>query len=324
MTRVGVVAIGRNEGQRLVDCLDALRAALGADGRIVYVDSGSTDGSVAEAEARGVEVVELDLATPFTAARARNAGIDRLRQGAVPEFVQFVDGDCTLDPDWLPFAIRHLDLHPNTAAVSGRLRERFPEASLWNRLCDDEWNTPVGQAKACGGIAMMRMYALDQVAGFNPRLIAGEEPEMCLRMRAKGWEIWRIDAEMALHDAAMTRFSQYWKRTRRGGHAWAEGAAMHGRSPERHGVRGLLRALGWGLALPLLALLGTLLTPWALLLLLAYPLQIARLALKAGGSRYAWAKAALMTLGKVAEAQGALGYARRRLTRAEARLIEYK
>ena len=326
MIRVGAIAIGRNEGARLVRCLAALRRAAGQGARIVYVDSGSTDGSTEAARAAGAEVVTLDPGQPFTAARARNAGIDRLRQaGAAPDLVQFVDGDCELQPGWLPAAIAHMDAHPRAAAVCGRRREIAPEASLWNRLCDLEWDTPVGPATACGGDALMRMAALDAVGGFDARLIAGEEPEMCLRMRRRGWEIWRIDAEMTRHDAAMTRFSQHWRRMRRSGHAFAEGAAMHGGPPERHGVRGLLRALGWGLALPLAALMGAALAgPWALLLLLAYPAQIARMALRGGGARFAWTRAALSVLTKFAEAQGALGYYLRRLGRGPVRLIEYK
>ena len=325
MTQIAAVAIGRNEGARLVRCLAALRREMGAGARVVYVDSGSTDGSLAAAEAAGAEVIALDLSIPFTAARARNAGIERLRQGDVPELVQFVDGDCELQPGWLAAATAHLDAHPKAAVVCGRRRETRPEASLWNRLCDIEWDTPVGEAKACGGDALIRMAALEDVDGYDPSLIAGEEPEMCLRMRAKGWTVWRIDHEMTLHDADMTRFSQHWRRMQRSGHAWAEGAAMHGGPPERHGVRGLMRALGWGALLPLLTLLGLVLVgPWALILLLAYPAQIARMALRAGGTRMAWTEAALSVLTKFAEAQGALGYFWRRLRRGPVRLIEYK
>lgn len=71
---VAAVAIGRNEGARLVACLESM---VGRVDPIIYVDSGSTDNSVAEARARGAEVVELDMSIPFTAARARNAGAAR-------------------------------------------------------------------------------------------------------------------------------------------------------------------------------------------------------------------------------------------------------
>lgn len=314
--RIGAVAIGRNEGERLIRCLASLTPVAG---RVVYVDSGSTDGSVAAARALGAEVVEIDLSVPFTAARARNEGLARLAEGGMPPLVQFVDGDCELLPEWIPAATAFLDAHPEVAVVCGRRRERHPQATLWNRLIDREWDTPVGEARACGGDALMRAEAVQAVGGFDPTLIAGEEPELCVRLRQAGWRVWRLDAEMTLHDAAMTRFGQWWRRASRAGHAFAEGAAMHGRPPERHNVGQLRRALLWGLALPLAAILGAVVTPWALLLLLAYPAQILRLSRRQG-----WARATFLTLGKAAEAQGALTYAWRRLTGRTGRLIEYK
>ena len=319
---LGAVLIGRNEGERLVRCLASVA---GQAERIIYVDSGSTDGSVAAAKAAGAEVVELDMTKPFTAARARNAGLERLRTDPAIDYVQFIDGDCELQPAWIITAQAFLKSNPRAAVAAGRLRERFPEASLYNRLCDAEWNTPIGQTKSCGGIAMMRCAALAEVGGYNPALIAGEEPELCIRLSAKGWEIWRIDHEMALHDAAMTRFSQWWRRTRRGGHAAAEGMALHGTGPERLGVAMTRRALIWGLALPLVTLLlGLLIGPWALLLLLAYPTQILRLARRYGGTRAAWEQAIFLTIGKFAECAGVVEYWGRRLMRRQAGIIEYK
>src|SRR4051794_6544130 len=104
MSELGVIAIGRNEGERLRRCLESL-SGLGLT--IVYVDSSSEDGSVELARGLGAEVVELDLARPFTAARARNEGFERLGQ-IDPEvrFVQFVDGDCEVAGGWLDTARR--------------------------------------------------------------------------------------------------------------------------------------------------------------------------------------------------------------------------
>ncbi|MGA9526403.1 MAG: glycosyltransferase [Myxococcaceae bacterium] len=242
---IGLVAIGRNEGERLRRCLESATKQVS---RLVYVDSGSTDGSVGWARGAGTEVVELDMSRPFTAARARNEGFARLKS-LVPdlEFVQFVDGDCELDASWIGTALAHLQAHPRAAVVCGRRRERFPEASVYNRLCDIEWDTPVGLATACGGDALMRVDAFEQVGGFAPELIAGEEPDLCFRMREKGWEIWRIDAEMTLHDAAMLRFDQWWKRNVRSGHAYAEALQRHGGSPERTAVKEVVSNVAWSL-----------------------------------------------------------------------------
>ena len=165
MNRIGLVAIGRNEGQRLHQCL---ASAMGVN-LIVYVDSGSTDNSVDLARELGVEVVNLDLSFPFTAARARNAGLEHLLQVCPDtEFVQFVDGDCEIVPGWLDLAQQTLSTQPDTAVVCGRRRERFPDLTVYNLLCDLEWDTPIGETKACGGDAMMRVTAFQPVGGFNP------------------------------------------------------------------------------------------------------------------------------------------------------------
>lgn len=311
--QVSVVVIGRNEGARLVRCLASLS---GAAAQIIYVDSGSEDDSVAAARAAGAEVVELDMTTGFTAARARNAGLAQ----AIHPLVHFIDGDCEMQPGWMGTAVAFLQAHPEVAALCGRLRERHPEASLYNRLADAEWDAEPGQVRACGGIALMRRDALDAVGGFDPTLIAGEEPELCLRLRRAGWTIWRLADEMALHDMAMTRFSQWWRRSRRGGYAFAEGAARFGAPPELHYVGETRRAWRWGIVLPALICLGALLTPWALLLLLAYPAQIARI--MARGTDLT--RAAFLVLGKLPEGLGVLHYKLDQLRGRRGALIEYK
>jgi GT2 family glycosyltransferase len=324
MPPLAVVVIGRNEGERLRRCFCSVCVP---GTTVVYVDSGSTDGSLVLAHAMGVDVVELDMRVPFTAARARNAGWRRVVQIAPDAaLVQFVDGDCELWPDWVAAARAHLHAHPEVGVVAGRLHERHPERSIYNRLCDIEWNTPAGDAKAVGGIAMMRIAALAAVGGFRDDLIAGEEPELCVRLRAAGWRVWRLADGMAWHDAAMTRFSQWWRRAVRAGFAFAEGAHMHGGPPERHWVRESRSALGWGLVLPL-AIVGLALAfgPQALWLALAYPLQFMRLFLRergAPGTRAA--RAFFLVLGKFAEASGELRYAASRRRGAPSHLIEYK
>lgn len=313
--QIDAVVIGRNEGERLVACLRALRGQMR---RVVYVDSGSTDGSVAQARALGAEVVALDMTRPFTAARARNAGLAALAADP-PEFVQLLDGDCEMVPGWPAAALAAFAEHPRAVVVCGRRRERFPQASVWNALADREWDTPVGPARACGGDALMRYAAVRAVGGYRDDLIAGEEPELCLRLRQAGGEVWRIAAEMVLHDAALTRFGQWWRRTRRAGHAFAEGAALHGARPERHWVAETRRALFWGAGLPVLVLLAGLIHPAGWLLALVYPAQVVRLARRGGGT---WA--VYSVLGKFAEAQGALGYWADRLRGRRRGLIEYK
>ncbi len=324
MNNLGAVIIGRNEGARLEACLKSLSRQCAS---LVYVDSGSTDNSVAMAKGFDAEVVELDMQRPFTAARARNAGYQRIKQVfPAVDYVQFVDGDCEVVDDWLAAGWEFLDAHPEVAVVCGRRREKQPQASVYNLLCDIEWDTPIGEAKACGGDAIMRTAAFEQAGGYRDDLIAGEEPELCVRLRGQGWKIWRLDRDMTLHDAAMYRFGQWWNRTVRGGYAFALGASIHGGPPERHWVRETLRATLWGAILPLvILLLAALVSGFFLLLLLVYPLQVYRVSKHVGRSPEQNARyAGFVILGKFAEFQGQLRFIRDALSGRRSKIIEYK
>ena len=125
---------------------------------------------------------------------------------------------------------------------------------------------------------MVRAEAFRAAGGFRDDVIAAEDDEFCLRVRRLGWKIFQVDAPMAVHDAAMTRFAAWWRRARRTGHAFAQGAAMHGRTADRHFVRDCSRILLWGLAVPVAAFSLALASHgFSLLVLLAYPLQAVRI-----------------------------------------------
>ena len=333
--RVGVVVIGRNEGERLKRCLRSLPDPAAA----VYVDSGSTDDSVAFARSLGVTVIELDMTAGFTAARARNAGWRTLASiAAAPVYIQFIDGDCELDRDWLAAAAAALDQDNRLAVVFGRRRERFPEASLFNRMCDEEWNVPVGLVAACGGDAMIRREALQQAGGYSDDLIAGEEPDLCLRMRTAGWLVRRIDAEMTLHDADIHSVSAWWRRARRSGYAYTAHVLRHQDHADPVWRRQVRSIAFWGFGWPMLMILpaiwlGLRWSPLAaslplVLLGASYALQVTRIALRrrAGGSASAtaWQYGVLIVLGKVAEFGGMVRCLRDRLSDRQGALIEYK
>ncbi len=323
-TTVGVVIIGRNEGNRLIVCLDSLVSLIP---QVVYVDSGSTDNSLIEAINRGAHTISLDMTQPFTAARARNAGFDKLvKLFPSVEFVQFVDGDCVVNPKWISTAYDFLIGNAKVAVVCGRRRELYPQKSIYNDLCDHEWNTPIGEAKACGGDALIRVNVFKFVGGYKPSLIAGEEPELCIRIRQAGYAVWRIDAEMTLHDASMTKFSQWWKRAVRAGYAFAEGAYLHGSAPEYHWVAESKRSWVWGFVIPLIVLPMLIIHPLAgCILLLIYPLQILRLTFKSRQkNKDAFLESIFMTIGKFAEVTGQIKFWFNLYFKQKSSIIEYK
>jgi glycosyltransferase involved in cell wall biosynthesis len=328
MSQLGVVIIGRNEGERLRRCLASV---VGCGFPVIYVDSGSTDKSLELAHELGAEVVELDMSYPFTAARARNAGFAHLEQVSPGiKLVQFVDGDCEVVQGWLGHARRVLDERLDVAVVFGRRRELHPNQTVYNRLADLEWNVPIGDVKACGGDAMIRAEAFHRVNGYDSSIIAAEDDELCLRIRKEGWIILRIDDDMTLHDMAMTRFQQWWMRSVRCGHAYAEGSARYGRTPENHFVRETRSALFWGFLLPLLVL-G-----------MAWPTRGVSLVLLGGYAVLFWRTqryyrtqrgwpasdarlyAAFCLVAKLPHVIGIVKYWSRRIRRVPSRIIEYR
>lgn len=329
---IGVVVIGRNEGERLKKCLASLQDV---ETR-VYVDSGSTDGSCEAARALGFAVVDLDMSKAFSAARARNTGIEWLvAQRPDLAFVQTVDGDCEVRDGWIETAAADLDADPQRAIAFGRRREREPGRNAYHLACDDEWNVPTGEVGSCGGDALLRVAAIRQVDGYNPALIAGEEPDMCLRLREKGWRIWSNGAEMTWHDVDIDRMDQWWKRSKRAGFAFTELIDRHGEKADSAWRRLINSALLWtavnaaiipGLIVTIFAepailkLLG--LAPLALSLL-----QMGRMARSKRG-RYGWGGgfewAWLMMVAKAAQVQGWLQYKSQTVTRRKSALIEYK
>jgi GT2 family glycosyltransferase len=336
ISATGIVVIGRNEGERLRRCIASLA---GAGAQVVYVDSDSCDGSSEFARAAGASVVQLDLSSPFTAARARNAGFDRLVEVAPEvELVQFIDGDCALRPGWLEAAVHALSARPDVAVVFGRREERRPEASVYNRLCHLEWDVPVGEVRSCGGDALIRASVFREVGGFDPGMIAGEEPDLCVRIARAGYRVLRIDADMSIHDAAMTRWTQWWKRAVRTGHTTAELLAKYGAAPEHARLRRGASAIWWALAVPVSALAAA---AWAwsrnevglFALALAAPLvayallavRIHRHCRRRGRTPIeARSYAVSCIAAKWPETWGMLLFAARRITRSPPRWIEYK
>ena len=326
--QVAIVAIGRNEGERLKLCL---RAALRDAPIVVYVDSGSADGSAEYARSVGCRVVELDASRPFSAARARNEGfacVMELQPDA--PFVQFLDGDCEIEEGWLQAAAAALMARSDVGLVCGHVKEVHPEASVYNLLCDLEWRQTPGEILASGGRFMTRTSLFRAVGGFRSDLIAGEDHEFNVRVRRQGWKILMIDAPMANHDAAITSFGQWWRRNRRAGHAYAQVAALHGGGDERYFVRDRRRILIWGLALPIAALAAAPFTHGISLpvLICAYGLQlvhIVRGCRKRGlANRDAWAYGFFTVISRFPALQGLLEYYWRRMRRRSMTIIEYK
>lgn len=323
---VGVVVIGRNEAPRLERTLGALT---GQPGPVLYVDSGSTDGSPEIAERAGVRLLRLTEG-PFSAARGRAAGMDRLISEQ-PElrYVQFIDGDCVLAGGWLTEAAAFLDAHPDAAAVVGRLREENASSSMLVRLVEVEWDLPEGPTDVIGGISLMRVEALQRAGGWRPDLVAGEELDLSSRLRAAGYTLHRLPCDMCRHDIGITRFGEFWKRSVRTGHSYAQLAFLHHATGPKRWLRRTLGHVFYGLLLPVAGIVA-LLTSWpaALIVVVLYGLLVGRLAAWRLGRGdpvpVALSYAVVTAVCKVAAGIGVLKFLKSSLTGRRSSLIEYK
>ncbi|WP_342078277.1 glycosyltransferase [Yoonia sp. SS1-5] len=323
LANYGVVAIGRNEGDRLVRCLNSIA---GGDVPVVYVDSGSTDNSVSFAKGLGVEIVDLDMSVPFTAARARNAGYQALvASHPTLEYVQFVDGDCEVEADWLAKAADTLTADPKLGVITGWRSEIKPNDSVYNAICDDEWHAPAGPITACGGDMMVRRTAYDEVGGFEDTVIAAEDDEFCIRIGQAGWTLRRLPLSMTRHDAAIRSFTQWWRRATRAGHGFAQVGDMHAgyfAAPRR-------RVLLYAGVIPAIFLIGLVFWwPMALGALAIYAasyVKTARDLMRSGKSRnQALHHAVFMVISKFPNMIGFVQYYLRKRRGAAMQIIEYK
>jgi len=320
--KVGVVIIGRNEGARLILCLESV---LKLHVPCVYVDSQSSDNSVIEAQQRQVSTVLLDKSAPINASRARNSGFGALiAENPTLEYVHFIDADCELDETWLVEALNVLEEKTHVAIVSGRLREKYRTESVYMRLCDIDWYVRPGEVERCGGIFTVRRGVFDDLSGFDTSLIAGADPEFCFRLHNKGWKILSLKNEMGTHDSAMRCFSQWWNRCVKVGFGYANGAQWGGWKKQYRS------SLVWGGVVPLIIMLGgVFISPYFISLLMLYPLQVFKIYMSkldiGSNSQYdKYLYAVFCVLAKFPEVRGIIKYMFSKLKGQQQKIIEYK
>lgn len=318
--RVGVVVIGRNEGQRLVLCLESI-SAMGLP--CIYVDSQSKDNSVVEAKERGAITLVLDDSSPINASRARNAGFEKISQ-AFPEldYIHFIDADCELNISWIEHACEALDTKKDVSIVAGRLHEKHRNKSVYMRLCDIDWYIPPGYAKRCGGIFTIKREAFEELGGFDESLIAGADPEFCHRLELKGGRVLVLNVDMGTHDSAMYHFSQWTKRCIKVGFGYANGTQWANFQTKS--------IIFWGMILPIIIIASSaLISPLFMFGITLYFVQVLRIYLSGidigTNSLYdRWLYSASCVLAKFPQAAGATRFYINKVRGKRQKIIEYK
>ncbi|MCB1119395.1 MAG: glycosyltransferase family 2 protein [Chlamydiia bacterium] len=210
-----IVIIGKNEAKELPHCFSALIAAQLDRYPWIYIDSASTDNSLAIAQSQHIPTISLT--PPHTPAHARNTGW----QQAKTPFVLFVDGDTQIAPTFLSEALSYFD-DPHLAAVDGLLQERHPTTSIYNKVMSPDWHRPYGPTPWCAGNALYRRQALIDTEGFCPTLQAGEEAELGARLHQQGYTCLHLNTPIGTHHLDMHTLYAYCHRNARTGYAYAQ------------------------------------------------------------------------------------------------------
>ncbi|WP_336965866.1 glycosyltransferase [Sphingobium aquiterrae] len=226
---IGIKAL--NEEAHIADALaSAVAAAAPFGGEVVLADSGSRDRTVAIA--RGFPVHIVQLANPEE--RCCGAGAQLAFQQARGNYFYLLDGDMTLDPDFLRAGIAFLEANPRVGGVGGHVVERNAAGEDFQVRAQKfrAFAGPVDRLD-CGGL--YRMAALREVGYFADRnLHAFEEFDLGARLAAAGWTLARIDHPAVAHYGHVTGgYRLLWRRLATG-YAGGPGEVLKAALGRRH------------------------------------------------------------------------------------------
>ncbi|MBR5560305.1 MAG: glycosyltransferase [Clostridia bacterium] len=196
---ISAIVIGRNEGKRLNACITSIHEALRfLQHEIIYVDSRSSDDSIALAKESGARCYLLE-AEHTTAGLGRFVGTKE----AKGEYLLFLDGDMQLSPGFCEKAMMAMaqrsadgctgireDLYMKNGEIAGRNENYFG--------CTHERIVP-----EFGGALFIKKDALEKAGGWSPDTIACEEAELHARLRAAGCTVLEIPVKMITHTDAV-------------------------------------------------------------------------------------------------------------------------
>lgn len=195
-SKVSIVIIGRNEEKTVGKCLTAAIGAAEQIGgaEIIFVDSASTDNTVAVVQSYGIRVLSLKPDWVLTPSAGRFIG----SHYSTGDFILFVDADTLVYRDFLPKAIEHFRRNPTIGGINGRLDDTDEQGEIFENV--EERYDEITEVKWLRGpCCFYRREALRCAGSFNPHLAVEEEAELGLRLIKHGWKLRLIPVPMACH-----------------------------------------------------------------------------------------------------------------------------
>jgi glycosyltransferase involved in cell wall biosynthesis len=191
---ISVVIPVYNCKSTIAGCLDSLSGQDHPSYEVVVVDDGSTDGTVEICKTYPVvRIVSVENGGP---SKARNIG-SKMAQG---EIVAFTDGDCIADSQWLK-ELENGFISPEVAGVGGNQKSPRDETDF-GKLVQEVFETLgivtyyiqaaniIGETEhnpSCN--SAYRKRVLEEVGGFDERLWPGEDVDLDIRIRRRGYKL---------------------------------------------------------------------------------------------------------------------------------------
>lgn len=195
---ISVCVIGRNEAHNLPACAAAL-AALASAGlamEAIFIDSASSDASVAVAKANFGVVVELAASAELNAGAARAVGTLKARG----TWVLYLDGDMQLAPDFIPHLLELVRGERDADGLAGRTLNVYPDGS--SDAIVFAGNKAGQPCRAFGGAVLLRRETVLDVGNWAPNLYANEEAELYSRLLARAARVLWTESLMVRHVTA--------------------------------------------------------------------------------------------------------------------------
>jgi len=195
---VSVILKTLNEEARIGAAIESVLAALdGIGGEVIVADGGSRDRTLAIASSYPIQVVQLEPSIRPSCGIGPQLGFQYSRE----PFICLMDGDMLLDPGFLPEALSYLSGNPRAAGVTGHVEEMNDTSLEYvrrGRRVSPE--NRIGVIDRMNGGGLYRRAAVEQAGYLSDRNLHGyEEFDLGLRLRARGWSLYRLDRRFVRH-----------------------------------------------------------------------------------------------------------------------------
>lgn len=222
--RVCVVVPNWNGQDSLASCLDSLNTQ-SEFVKIIVVDNGSSDDSVAIVEEKYPDVILIKHRANRGFAGGVNAGICYgLKLGA--KYIGLLNNDATADKEWAKHLTGFLDSHPKAGIVTSKILDGDKKQldstgdlyTIWGlpfprgrgEPADDKYDSEQWVFGASGGASLYRAAMFQEIGLFDQDFFAYyEDIDISFRAQLAGWKVAYEPRAIAYHQIGATSSKIY-------------------------------------------------------------------------------------------------------------------